>query len=106
MGEDFSAADPLEIVFGVNDTMACAMVSIIDDDALEGDHSFSVQIVSTVPPITIDNTPVEVTITDNEGILSKPFWRMYIYCIYHLHRGVLTQIYSNYIHAIYTTLRL
>ena len=67
MGEDFSAADPLEIVFGVNDTMACAMVSIIDDNALEGDHSFSVQIVSTVPPITIDNTPVEVTIMDNEG---------------------------------------
>ena len=67
MGEDFSAANQLEIVFGVNDTTACAMVSIIDDNALEGDHSFSVTLNSTVPPITIDNTPVEVTITDNEG---------------------------------------
>ena len=67
MGEDFSVADPLEIVFGVNDTVACAMVSIIDDDALEGNHSFSVTIASTVPPITIDSTPVEVTIMDNEG---------------------------------------
>ena len=67
MGDDFSVADPLEIVFGVNDTMACAMVSIIDDNALEGDHSFSVTIASTVPLITIDSTPVEVTIMDNEG---------------------------------------
>ena len=73
MGEDFSAADPLEIVFRVNETVACAMVSIIDDDALEGDHSFSVTLTSTVPPITIDNTPVEVTIMDNEGILSNLF---------------------------------
>ena len=67
MGEDFSAAEPLEIVFGVNETVACAMVSIIDDTALEGDHSFSVTLASTVPPITINNTPVEVTIMDNEG---------------------------------------
>ena len=71
MDEDFSAADPLEIVFGVNDTMACAMVSIIDDSALEGDHSFSVTLNSTVPPITIDNTPVEVTISDNEGTIAS-----------------------------------
>ena len=67
MDEDFSAADPLEIVFGVNETMACAMISIIDDTALEGDHSFSVTLASTVPPITINNIPVEVTIMDNEG---------------------------------------
>ena len=38
MGEDFSAADPLEITFtpGVNEDTACAMVSIIDDTVLEG----------------------------------------------------------------------
>ena len=71
MDEDFSAADPLEIVFGVNDTMACAMVSIIDDSALEGDHSFRVTLTSTVPPITINNTPVEVTISDNEGTIAS-----------------------------------
>ena len=72
LGEDFSAADPLEITFtpGVNEDMACAMVSIIDDTALEGDHSFSVTLASTVPPITINNTPVEVTIIDNEGTIN------------------------------------
>ena len=69
MGEDFSAADPLKVTFtpGVNEDMACAMVSIIDDTALEGDHSFSVTLASTVPPITINSSPVEITIMDNEG---------------------------------------
>ena len=43
--EDYSAADPLVVTFPVgaveNDT-ACADVTIIDDAALEGDHSFTV----------------------------------------------------------------
>ena len=43
------------------------MVSIIDDNALEGDHEFTVSIGMTVPPITIDNTPIEVMIEDNES---------------------------------------
>ena len=43
------------------------MVSIIDDNALEGDHEFTVSIGMTVPPITIDNAPTEVIIEDNEG---------------------------------------
>ena len=69
MGEDFSAADPLKVTFtpGVNEDMACAMVSIIDDTALEGSHIFSVTLASTVPPITINSSPVEFTIMDNEG---------------------------------------
>ena len=39
-GQDFSADDPLQITFipGVNES--CAMVSIIDDNALEGDHAW------------------------------------------------------------------
>ena len=44
-GEDYSASDPLEVTFPVgaveNDT-ACGDVIIIDDTALEGDHSFTV----------------------------------------------------------------
>ena len=47
------------------------MVSIIDDDALEGDHDFTVSISMTVPPITIESTTIEVTIVDNEGMLSE-----------------------------------
>ena len=47
------------------------MVSIIDDNALEGDHEFTVSIGMTVPPITIDNTPTEVMIEDNEGVFCE-----------------------------------
>ena len=43
------------------------MVSIIDDNALEGDHEFTVSIGMSLPPITIDNAPIEVMIEDNEG---------------------------------------
>ena len=70
-GQDFSADDPLQITFipGVNES--CAMVSIIDDNALEGDHEFTVSIGMTVPPITIDNTPIEVMIEDNEGVFCE-----------------------------------
>ena len=47
------------------------MVSIIDDNALEGDHEFTVSIGMTVPSITIDSTPIEVTIEDNEGVFCE-----------------------------------
>ena len=67
-GQDFSALDPLKITFAVGMTESCAMVSIIDDDDLEGDHEFTVSISTTEPPITIDSTTIEVTIEDNEGM--------------------------------------
>ena len=68
LGEDFSAPDPLQITFAPGMNESCAMVSIIDDDALEGDHEFTVSISMTAPPITIDSTAIEVTIEDNEGM--------------------------------------
>ena len=43
--EDYSAADPLDVTFpvgAVESDTACADVTIINDDALEGDHSFTV----------------------------------------------------------------
>ena len=70
-GQDFSAADPLQIIFAPGEIESCAMVSIIDDNDLEGDHEFTVSVGMTVPPITIDNTPIEVMIEDNEGIFFK-----------------------------------
>jgi len=70
-GQDFSADDPLQITFTPGMNESCAMVSIIDDNALEGDHEFTVSIGTTVPPITIDNTPIEVIIEDNEGMFCE-----------------------------------
>jgi len=47
---DYSATDPLSITFpavsSVNGATACANVTIIDDDALEGNHSFTVTVSS------------------------------------------------------------
>ena len=70
-GQDFSADDPLQITFTPGMNESCAMVSIIDDNALEGDHEFTVSIGMTVPSITIDSTPIEVTIEDNEGVFCE-----------------------------------
>jgi len=46
-------------------------VSIIDDNTLEGDHEFTVSISVTVPPITINNTTIDVIIEDNEGVFCE-----------------------------------
>ena len=47
---DYSAADPLSVTFpavsSVSGTTACANVAIIDDAALEGNHSFTVTVSS------------------------------------------------------------
>ena len=53
LGEDYSVADPLTATFTsgtvVGDTV-CAAITIIDDAALEFDHSFTVQLAGTDPP--------------------------------------------------------
>ena len=51
-----------------NGDTACDTITIIDDNVVEGDHSFEIQIVSTDPLLSIIN-PVSamVTIQDNEG---------------------------------------
>jgi len=82
---DYSAADPLSITFpavsSVNGTTACANVTIIDDAALEGNHSFTV----TVSSLELSpggeysgleiGTPSSATINiiDNEGTVWSIF---------------------------------
>ena len=53
----------------VNGTVQCAEIEIVDDRALEGEHNFTVEILSTSPPISADE-PSEATviILDNDGI--------------------------------------
>ena len=50
-----------------NGTTACTDISIVDDSALEGPHSFTVNIISSDPPLMMNNAMVEVTIEDNDG---------------------------------------
>ena len=74
LGQDYSVSDPLTVTFtsggGVGST-ACAPVSIIDDDSLEFDHSFTVSLSSTNPigvTLSVPSSTTAVTIDDNEGI--------------------------------------
>ena len=73
LGSDFTIPDPTEmnIMFttgSMNGDQDCLTISILDDDALEGDHSFSVSLNPPAPPFTL-TTPSSspVTITDNES---------------------------------------
>lgn len=72
-GEDFTleAGDVFQATFVALSTSdgdtACDTITIIDDDVLEGEHSFEIQIVSTEPMLSNINSPAIVTIQDNEG---------------------------------------
>ena len=73
MGSDFTILDPTEMnimftVGSMNGDQDCLTISIIDDDALEGDHSFSVSLNPPAPPVTLTSpSSSPVTITDNDG---------------------------------------
>ena len=74
-GSDYLVIHPMEVVFpisSVNSTEQCAEIEIVDDRALEGEHNFTVEILSTSPPISADE-PSEATviILDNDGISDR-----------------------------------
>ena len=84
-GEDFTVGPPsvFETTFvalsTLNGDRACDNITIIDDNVLEGEHSFEIQIVSTDPLLsTINPDSTVVTIQDNEGTTSTHF-SIYMY---------------------------
>ena len=55
-----------------NGDTACDITTIIDDDILEGEHSFEVLITATDPQlVNINPASAFVTIADNEGTITK-----------------------------------
>ena len=71
-GSDFVFIGSFEVVFetdSMNGTEECAMVSIIDDQVLEGTHGFGVLIGNTSPDVNIDSSAnsTEVSVDDNDG---------------------------------------
>ena len=73
-GEDFTVAPPdvFETTFVAmstsNGDTSCDSITIIDDDVLEGEHSFKIQISSTNPQLSnINPASTMMTIQDNEG---------------------------------------
>ncbi len=63
--------DPLVLVFPTSASEGmqnCANIAIIDDTALESDHSFTINITSTSPDISQGSpSEADVVITDNDG---------------------------------------
>ena len=54
----------------VNGDTDCINISILDDDALEGDHSFTVSLNPPAAPVTLTTlSSSPVTITDNDGTI-------------------------------------
>ena len=76
-GTDFTATS-LDFSFPVGtDTTACIDVTIIDDNNLEGDHDFTVDLEGKITPTLTGGTggfgtpsSTTVTIQDPEGMLS------------------------------------
>jgi len=73
-GQDFNAPSPPEVTFfsgNVTGDTACATYTIIDDNNLEFDHEFTVNL-STVTPsgpgIVMGSSTTTVTINDDEGM--------------------------------------
>ena len=76
---DYSISDPVTVTFSagstVSGTTACANVTIIDDNALEGNHSFTVNVTGLeldpggeYSELMIGTPPsATVNIMDNEG---------------------------------------
>ena len=69
---DFSALSGLEVTFtsgSPNGAQQSVDIVIIDDAALEGDHEFTVELISINPSSVMIGMPSStvVTITDNEG---------------------------------------
>ena len=72
LGEDYTEPSPLQVTFSsgnvVGDT-ACAAFGILNDDILESDHEFTVNLESVTPPGPVLSAPFSTTvsISDDEG---------------------------------------
>ena len=74
--EDFTVEPPdifgatFAAMFTSNGDTVCDNITIIDDNVLEGEHFFEIQISSTNPQLAIINpASTMMTIQDNEGTI-------------------------------------
>ena len=83
MNSDFTVPNAMELTvnFGsgsMDGDSDCLTISIIDDNALEGDHVFTVSLAPPASPITLtDPSSSPVTITDNDGKWREWLWACY-----------------------------
>ena len=74
LGEDFTEPSLLQVTFSSGDVVgdtACAAFGILNDDNLESDHAFTVNLETVTPPgpvISNSSSTTTVSIMDDEGI--------------------------------------
>ncbi len=75
--EDYDASDPLTTTFlAAGSNVACVNITIVDDDAFEGSHTFMVNVDSVTLPfgeaedllMPGSASSATVTIQDNDGM--------------------------------------
>ena len=64
---DFNYLIPSTLEFRSGDTSTQVTVTIVDDNTVEMDEEFSVQISSINPRVTVQQGTADVTITDDDG---------------------------------------
>jgi hypothetical protein len=66
-GADFDCMIPDTLEFRSGDTLTQVAVTIVDDNTVEMDEEFSVQISSTNSRVTVQQSTASVVITDDDG---------------------------------------
>ena len=79
-GDDFNAAGPLQVLFTNISDVSCFNITIIDDDAFESNHSFTLHLINLeIDGGTSDSNLgvgfvyTEIIITDNDGKIHDCF---------------------------------
>ena len=79
--EDYTVPSPFTVVFpaGGSDSTLCSNVVIVNDNALEDDHQFTVEIMESTSGSLINNPSTTIiTIEDDEGEVNLHMYIQYI----------------------------
>ena len=112
LGEDFTEQSPLQVTFSSGDVVsdtACTTLGIINDDSLESDHEFTVNLGSITPlgPVTLAPSSTTVFINDDEGremflienVIPVPITKVIVHseCPFLLTGATVTIVSSDYV---------
>ena len=68
-GSDYTNVSTDEVFVPSSDTdvMQCVNITIEDDEALEGDETFTVTLATSDPIVMLETNETTITIVDNDG---------------------------------------
>ena len=77
----------------VEGSISCVNIGILQDPALEGNHSFGVEVISATPSVVVVGTPSEetVTILDDESTYIINYRNVYVtqFCTYSMLQRIM-----------------